>query len=149
MKCATPDFDAWVDAPPSSSKVTSSPVTVFTTSGPVMNMYDAPSTMNTKSVIAGEYTAPPAHGPITRDSCGITPLHCTLRQKISAYPASDTTPSWIRAPPAALIPTTGQPTFTAMSITLQIFSANTSLSEPPKTVKSCENTHTGLPKTVP
>ena len=28
--------------------------TVFTTSGPVMNMYDEPSTIRTKSVIAGE-----------------------------------------------------------------------------------------------
>ena len=72
-----------------------------------------------------------------------------MRQKISAYPASETTPSWIRAPPESLIPTTGQPTFTAMSITLQIFSANTSLNEPPKTVKSCEKTHTGRPNTVP
>src|SRR4029077_5465347 len=67
VKCATPDFDACVAAPPSSSNVTSSPVTVFTTSGPVMNMYDEPSTMNTKSVIAGEYTAPPAHGPMTSE----------------------------------------------------------------------------------
>ena len=40
MKCATPDFAACVAAPPSSSNVTSSPVTVFTTSGPVMNMYE-------------------------------------------------------------------------------------------------------------
>ena len=54
MNCATPDFDAWVAAPPSSSKLTSSPVTVFTTSGPVMNMYELPSTISTKSVIAGE-----------------------------------------------------------------------------------------------
>ena len=84
MKCATPDLDACVAAPPSSSNVTSSPVTVFTTSGPVMNMYDVPSTISTKSVIAGEYTAPPAHGPITRLSCGTTPEDCTLRQKISA-----------------------------------------------------------------
>jgi hypothetical protein len=54
MKCATPDLAACVAAPPSSSNVTSSPVTVFTTSGPVMNMYELPSTMKTKSVIAGE-----------------------------------------------------------------------------------------------
>ena len=33
---------------------TSSPVTVFTTSGPVMNMYDEPSAISVKSVIAGE-----------------------------------------------------------------------------------------------
>ena len=44
---------------------------------------------------------------------------------------------------------TGQPYLTAMSITLQIFSAKTSESEPPKTVKSCENTKTLRPKTVP
>ncbi len=84
MKCATPDFAACVAAPPSSSKVTSSPVTVFTTSGPVMNMYEEPSTIITKSVIAGEYTAPPAHGPMIRLSCGITPEDWTFRQKISA-----------------------------------------------------------------
>ena len=54
MNCATPDLAAWVTAPPSSSKLTSSPVTVFTTSGPVMNMYELPSTISTKSVIAGE-----------------------------------------------------------------------------------------------
>ena len=29
-------------------------------------MYEVPRTMNTKSVIAGEYTAPPAHGPEDR-----------------------------------------------------------------------------------
>ena len=84
MNCATPDFAACVAAPPSSSNVTSSPVTVFTTSGPVMNMYDEPSTMKMKSVIAGEYTAPPAHGPMTSEICGTTPEACTLRQKISA-----------------------------------------------------------------
>ncbi len=49
-----------------------------------MNMYDVPSTIRTKSVIAGEYTAPPADGPITRLICGITPEHWTFRQKISA-----------------------------------------------------------------
>jgi hypothetical protein len=34
-------------------------------------------------------------------------------------------------------------------MTLQIFSAKTSLSEPPKTVKSCEKTNTRRPKIVP
>jgi hypothetical protein len=42
-----------------------------------------------------------------------------------------------------------KPYFTARSITLQIFSANTSLSEPPKTVKSCENRKTFRPKISP
>ena len=41
------------DAPPSSSFVTSSCVTVLITSGPVMNMYDVSFTMMLKSVIAG------------------------------------------------------------------------------------------------
>ena len=35
-------------------KVTSSPVTLFMTSGPVMNMWLVSSTMKMKSVIAGE-----------------------------------------------------------------------------------------------
>ncbi len=53
-KVATPDLVAWLMAPPSSSRVTSSPVTVFTTSGPVMNMWVVPFTMKMKSVMAGE-----------------------------------------------------------------------------------------------
>ena len=60
-------------APPRSSNETSSPVTVLMTSGPVMNMCDVWSIITVKSVIAGEYTAPPAHGPMIRDTWGITP----------------------------------------------------------------------------
>jgi hypothetical protein len=56
-------------------------------------MYDVLSTINMKSVIAGEYTAPPAHGPRIAEICGTTPLAIVLRRKISAYPASETTPS--------------------------------------------------------
>ena len=41
------------ERPPSSSSDTSSPVTVLTTSGPVMNMCDASRTMKMKSVMAG------------------------------------------------------------------------------------------------
>ncbi len=68
-------------------------VTVFTTFGPVTNMYDDPSTMKVKSVIAGEYTAPPAHGPMINEICGMTPDDMTLRWKTSAYPAREDTPS--------------------------------------------------------
>ena len=39
--------------------------------------------MKMKSVIAGEYTAPPAHGPMIRLICGITPEQRTLRKKTS------------------------------------------------------------------
>lgn len=35
-------------------------------------------TMNVKSVKAGEYTAPPAQGPITREIWGTTPEHRTF-----------------------------------------------------------------------
>ncbi len=60
-----------------------------------------------------------------------------------------TTPSWMRAPPESLMPTTGQPIFMARSITLTIFSPKTSPSEPPKTVKSWAKTQTCRPSTVP
>ena len=43
-----------VRAPPSSAAVICSFVTVFTTSGPVTNMYAVSSTIIVKSVIAGE-----------------------------------------------------------------------------------------------
>ena len=53
-KCATPLLRVWVSAPPSSSLVTSSWVTVLITSGPVMNMYPVFRVMKMKSVMAGE-----------------------------------------------------------------------------------------------
>jgi hypothetical protein len=37
-----------------------------------------------KSVIAGEYTAPPAHGPRMALICGTTPDASVLRRKMSA-----------------------------------------------------------------
>ena len=70
---ATEDFLVWVEAPPSSSALTISFVTVLTTSGPVTNMYELSLTIKMKSVIAGEYTAPPAHGPMITLICGTTP----------------------------------------------------------------------------
>jgi hypothetical protein len=53
VNAAMPDFTWCAWAPPRSCWLTSSPVTVFTTSGPVMNMYDVSSTMKMKSVSAG------------------------------------------------------------------------------------------------
>ncbi len=81
--------------------------------------------------------------------CGMTPEARVLRKKISANRPSATTPSWIRAPPPSLMPTTGQPVFIAWSMTLTIFSPYTSPSDPPKTVKSWEYTATGRPSTRP
>src|SRR3954451_2193350 len=105
--------------------------------------------MMVKSVMAGEYTAPPAHGPITSESCGTTPDASVFRRKMSAYPPSETTPSWIRAPPESLMPTIGAPTFIARSMSLQIFVAYASDSEPPKTVKSWLKTKIGRWSIVP
>src|SRR5436309_701620 len=51
MNPAMPLRVACVVAPPSSSNVTSSPVTALMTSGPVMNMFDVPFTMKMKSVM--------------------------------------------------------------------------------------------------
>ena len=65
------------------------------------------------------------------------------------YASSETTPSWMRAPAPSLRPTIGAPTDSARSITLWIFSANTSPSAPPNTVKSWLNTNTLRPSTVP
>ena len=47
-----------------------------------MNMCDVSRTMKMKSVIAGLYTAPPAHGPSTTEICGTTPEARTLRENI-------------------------------------------------------------------
>ena len=79
----------------------------------------------------------------------MTPEACTLRRKISPYRPSETTPSWMRAPAPSLMPMIGQPVLMARSITLMIFSPKTSPSEPPKTVKSWENTQTWRPSMVP
>ena len=80
---------------------------------------------------------------------GITPEACTLRRKISPYRPRETTPSWMRAPAPSLMPRIGQPVRMARSMTLVIFSPYTSPREPPNTVKSWENTHTGRPSMVP
>src|SRR4051794_975094 len=55
----------------------------------------------------------------------------------------------MRAPPESLMPITGQPILAARSMILHIFSAITSPSEPPNTVKSWEKTHTRRPSIVP
>ena len=47
-----------------------------------MNMCDRSFTMKMKSVMAGEYTAPPAQGPRITLICGITPDASTLRWKM-------------------------------------------------------------------
>jgi len=67
----TPLLEACATAPPRSSCETSSPITALITSGPVMYMYEVFFTMKIQSVRAGEYTAPPAVGPIIAVIWGI------------------------------------------------------------------------------
>ena len=55
----------------------------------------------------------------------------------------------MRAPAPSLSPIIGTPVEAARSITLWIFSANTSPNAPPKTVKSWLKTHTRRPSMVP
>ena len=114
-----------------------------------MNMCEVWSTITTKSVSAGEYTCPPAFAPMISEICGTTPDARVLRMKISPYRPSETTPSWMRAPPPSLMPMIGRPVLMARSITLTIFSPYTSPSAPPNTVTSWLNTHTGRPSMVP
>ena len=64
-------------APPSSSALTFSPVTCWITFGPVMNMW-ALRVWMMKSVSAGLYAAPPAHGPQITEICGTAPDSFTL-----------------------------------------------------------------------
>ncbi len=47
-----------------------------------MNICEVPRTMKMKSVSAGEYAAPPAHGPSITEICGITPEARVLRRKM-------------------------------------------------------------------
>ena len=80
-----------------SSNSTSSPVTVLMTSGPVMNVCEV-LTMTVKSVMAGEYTAPPAQGPMINEIWGSPGgVHIAL-EDLPVQPG-ETTPSWMRAPP--------------------------------------------------
>ena len=46
-----------------------------------MNMYEVSRTITIKSVIAGEYTAPPAQGPMIAEICGTTPDDMHVAQK--------------------------------------------------------------------
>ena len=114
-----------------------------------MNMWEVFSTITMMSVSAGEYTAPPAAGPMIREICGMTPEARVLRLKIPANIASDATPSWMRAPPPSRIPMIGTPVRRARSWIFWILRPWASPSEPPKTVKSCEYTHTWRPSMVP
>jgi len=70
-----------------------------------------------KSVMAGEYTARPRHGPRIALSCGTTPLEETLRRRSS--PRSPRETAFLDARAAeSLRPRRGHPVLTAGSINL-------------------------------
>ena len=83
------------------------------------------------------------------DICGTTPERFTFCQNIFPYPESDSTPSWILAPPESLTPITGIPFSPANFIRSHIFLAWLEPKDPPATVKSWLNAATCLPLTVP
>ena len=56
----------------------------FTIFGGSLSEANSSKNIKIKSVIPGEYTAPPAQGPMIALICGITPLANVLRRKISA-----------------------------------------------------------------
>ena len=70
---------ACIAAPPTSSMLTSRPVTDLITCGPVMKSWAFCRVMMMKSISAGEYAAPPAQGPAMIAICGTTPDRPTLR----------------------------------------------------------------------
>ena len=130
--------------------MTSSPVTFFITSGPVMNMWLVSSTIKTKSVMAGEYTAPPAHGPTTTEIWGTTPgsQHVAVEDVGVAGQGDD---ALLNPRPARVVDADyGAPRGEGEVHDLADLLARTPRpSEPPKTVKSWLKTQTLRPETSP
>src|SRR5919202_152921 len=146
VRCATP-LRACTFGPPSSSAVTCSRVTRSTIAGPVRNIFASGPAMTVRSPSAGEYAAPPAHGPPITLICGTRASACA--RKIREYACSAPTPSWSRAPPECGKPTTGTPSLAAWSIVRAIVSPPFSPSEPPLKPPSCAHAQTGRPFTLP
>ena len=97
----TPDMRQWMREPPSSSWVTSSPVTALARCGPASAIEPRPFTIGTKSASPGMYAVPAAHGPISAATCGMTPLITTSSRNRCPDPANrEPAASWIRAPPS-------------------------------------------------
>ncbi len=69
-----PDTVQCMRAPPSSSSVTFSPITISAMRGEPRYMEALPSTITTMSQKAGMYAPPAALGPKSRQTCGTSPL---------------------------------------------------------------------------
>ncbi len=110
-------------------------VTFSTTAGPVRNMRASGPAITVRSPRAGEYAAPPAHGPPITLICGTPAIACA--RKIREYACRAPTPSCSRAPPECGKPTTGTPSLAAWSMVRAIVSPPASPSEPPLKPPSC------------
>ena len=97
--------------------------------------------MTMKSVMAGEYTAPPAQGPMIAEICG----HDARGQRVAQEDvgvAAERHHALLDARAARVVEADDRARrcASARSMTLQIFAALVSDSEPPNTVKSCAKT---------
>ena len=72
-----PETSQCILAPPISSSVTFSPMTISAMRGEPRYIDAFPSTMNTTSQNAGMYAPPAADGPNSRQICGTAPDSCT------------------------------------------------------------------------
>ena len=133
----TPETRVWIFEPPSSSCVTSSPVTAFVRCGPASAIEPRPLTIGTKSARPGMYAVPAAHGPISAATCGMTPLMITSSRKRWPDPAnSEPAASWIRAPAESSSQISGIRFVSAISRRRVTFISPVIPIEPAMTVKS-------------
>ena len=72
-----PETEQCICAPPISSSVTFSPITISAMRGEPRYIDAFPSTMTTTSQNAGMYAPPAADGPKSRQICGTAPDSCT------------------------------------------------------------------------
>ena len=133
----TPEIRVCTFDPPSSSWVTSSPVTALVKCGPASAIEPRPLTIGTKSASPGMYAVPAAHGPIRAATCGMTPLITTSSRNRWPEPAnSEPAASWIRAPAESSSQTSGMRFWSASSRSRATFSSPVIPIEPAITVKS-------------
>ncbi len=133
----TPDTRVWMREPPSSSWVTSSPVTAFVRCGPASAIEPRPFTIGTKSASPGMYAVPAAQGPMSAATCGTTPLMITSSRNRWPEPAnSEPAASWMRAPAESSSQTIGMRFVSASSRSRATFSSPVIPIEPAITVKS-------------
>jgi hypothetical protein len=85
-KCPQPDTPVCIRAPPISSSVTFSPITISAIRGEPRYIEALPSRMITTSQKAGMYAPPAALGPNSTHTCGTTPDSFTSVWKIRPAP---------------------------------------------------------------